>query len=607
MLRIHASLPFFALSALALAAPATAPAQPAAAVSAPISDVRYEVAFSAADAAARRVRVTMRFNTPGDAPAILSLPAWTPGAYEISNFARWVSGFTATADGKVLDWDKLDFDSWRIDPAGARSIAVAFSYAADSLDNAMTWARPDFLLFNGTNLFLYPEGRGFDWPATVTVHTESGWRIATGMDWKGGRSYGAGNYHDLVDMPFFVGRFDIDSMRIAERWVRFASYPERSVEGTTRKQVWEQIGRVVPPMVRIFGETPFSTYTLMQIADSSFGGASGLEHQNSHVDVISPAAIGHPFMPSLYAHEIFHAWNVKRLRPAALWPYDYDEPQPTEWLWVSEGITDYYADLAEVRGGVIDSTGFFGLTAGKIQEVASVPPVALEDASLSTWVHPEDGTGYLYYPKGSLAGLLLDIMIRDGSDNRRSLDDVMRQLYVETYKAGRGFTGADWWRAVGAAAGGKSFDDTYRRYIDGREPYPWRTILPLAGMRFVTDTLREPRLGVNTLETEQGLIVTTVDPEGAAAAAGVRAGDVLLAVGDIAVSDGGFSRRFTERFGSRPGVALPLRVRRGTETLTLEGRVRLAERYQMRIEAHSGASPKARRILGGILHGTVDR
>ena len=126
-------------------------------------------------------------------------------------------------------------------------------------------------------------------------------------------------------------------------------------------------------------------------------------------------------------------------------PYDYHQAQPTPWLWVSEGITDDYADLARVRGGIIDSTQFMGLTANKANTVDMTLPTALEDASLSTWIHPEDGSGYIYYPKGSLAGLLLDIQIRDASDNARSLDDVMRKLYQNTYKKGRGFTAADFW------------------------------------------------------------------------------------------------------------------------------------------------------------------
>ena len=149
-----------------------------------------------------------------------------------------------------------------------------------------------------------------------------------------------------------------DSTRVVDHWVRLATYPAGSVGVMQRQTALDQIKKVIPPEAAVFGETPWDTYTIMQIVDSTYGGASGLEHQSSHVDVLGPSYVASEFLPSLYAHEIFHAWNVKRLRPAEMWPYQYSHPQPTPWLWVSEGITDYYADLAEVRGGVIDEKGF---------------------------------------------------------------------------------------------------------------------------------------------------------------------------------------------------------------------------------------------------------
>ena len=599
---------------LCLGAQRTATA-PAPVTSAPISDVRYEIRFDNSTAVSRMLKVAMTFATPGNAPVVLSLPAWTPGAYEMTWFARSVSNFTPTADGKPLRWDKTDFDTWRIEPAGARQVVVRFDFTAEQLDNAMSWARPDFALFNGTNVFLYPEGRGTEWPATVTVRTETGWQVATGMTPapapNGGingsaASFRATNFHDLVDMPFFVGAFDYDSTKVGSLWVRFASYPKGSVAGNERRQVWEQLTRIFPPQQAIFGETPFSTYTVMQIVDSSFAGASGLEHQNSHVDVISPYAVGSDFMPSLYAHETFHAWNVKRLRPADLVPYRYDVPQPTTWLWMSEGVTDYYADVTLVRGGIIDSTGFLQAITGKINEVESTVPVALEDASLSTWVKPTDGTAYLYYPKGGLAGFLLDIMIRDASDNARSLDDVMRELYQTTYKRGRGFTSADWWGAVSKAANGRSFTDFNARYIDGRETFPWATVLPLAGMSFVSDTVREPRLGVFTQPDTGGVVVTSVEERGAAAIAGVRRGDVLRVIGDIPVRDASFGEKFRAKYGrAADGTPLAVQVSRDGQLLTLSSTLRFVVRTQSRILFDAKASPKAARIRAGILHGTT--
>jgi predicted metalloprotease with PDZ domain len=575
--------------------------------SAPLANLRYEIVFDSTSARQRTLKVAVTFEVGGPGQVLLSFPAWTPGAYEIDNFARFVTGFSAAAGDKALDWDKLDYDTWRIDPAGARAITVRFDYRADTLDNASAWSRPDFAFFNGTNLFPYPEGRGFDFPATVTVKTQPGWLVATGMQRSATPgSYREGNYHDLVDKPFFVGRFDVDSTQVDGKWNRLATYPAGAIAGPARALIWDQIAKTVPRMAAVFQETPWQTYTTLMVFTQEVGGGSALEHSNSHLGIYHPGFIGTPLLASITDHEIFHGWNVKRLRPADLWPYDYSRPQETPWLWVSEGITDYYADLALVRGGVIDSAGFFGLTGEKIAQVADQPPTALEDASLSTWISPIDGSRYQYYPKGSLAGFMLDVLIRDGSDNRRSLDDVLRELYRSAYKKGRGFTAADWWPAVSRAAGGRSFTEFNARYIDGRDPFPWSDVLPRVGLRQVTDTVREPRVGVATAQDSAGaIVVQQVQPGGVAQKAGVKAGDQLLALGDIEIMDPDFGTAFRARFGKNEGDSLPIRVRRGTDTLTLHGVVRLSARVESRLDADPNAREKAARIRHGILTGTV--
>ena len=599
----------FALPLLALLHPLAGAQQPAASAavrSAPVSDVSYVVEYDRSAASNGAVKVTVQFTTPGNAPVVLSVPAWTPGAYEITYFGKWVQNFAASGNDRPLQWDKVDYDTWRVHPRGATSLSVSFDFVGDSLDNAMTWQRPDFVMFNGTNLFPYFEGLGFDWPATVQVRTELDWKVATGMKERSTRVYTAPNYHDLVDMPFFVGEFDLDSARIGEQWVRLATYPAGGVAGAEREAVWNTLRAVIPPQVAVFGDTPWETYTMLLISDSTYGGGSGLEHQNSHVDIVFAGAVGHPLLQGLYAHEVFHAWNVKRLRPAELVPYRYDDEQPTELLWMSEGLTDYYADLSMVRGGLIDSSGFFAVTSGKIAEVMAAPPVALEDASLSTWIHPTDGTGYLYYPKGSLAGLMLDIIIRDATDNRASLDGVMRRLYRETYVQGKGgFTEAQFWQAASQAAGGRSFEEFEQRYIDGRQPYPWTELLPLAGMRLVVDTIREPRLGVNTIGSADGVMVTAVAGGSAAAEAGVQPGDILVSVGNIRVEDQDFGVQFRSQYQQRDGAPLQIGVRRNGELLALGARIQLAERHVPRVEALPNATPKARRILSGLLRGTT--
>lgn len=598
-----------AASLLLLTAPATAQrsqARPAAAVSAPITNIRYTVQFDSATASRRLIRVSMTFRVTGREPVLLSLPAWTPGAYELSFFARKVVEFKAEAGGAALDWDKADPDTWRIVPNGAGEVTVSFGYVADTLDNAAAFSRGDFAFFNGTNVLPYPEGRPADFAATVAIVTDPRWQVATGMASAGApRTYAASNYHDLVDMPFFVGRLDVDSAQVMGKWMRVATYPAGQLQGPERAAFWDQLQRMVPPMVNVFGEIPFDTYTNLVMFDSTFGGGSALEHQNSHIGIYTPFIIGNPVFPSITAHEIFHVWNVKRMRPAEMVPYQYDRAQPTTWLWVSEGITDYYADLALVRGGIVDSASFVQLTAGKMTEVAQLPPVALEDASLATWINPVDGTRYVYYPKGSLAGFLLDVMIRDASDNQRSLDDVMREVYRSTYKNGRGFTAEDWWGAVARAAGGKSFADVQEKYIDGRDPVPWTSLLPLAGLRLHVDSIREPRIGVFTQGDSIGVVVSEVEPESPAATAGIRPGDYLERVGDIPVSDPSFGTLFRARYGRNEGEQIPVVVRRGGETVTLTLRVQHAIRTQQSIVFDRNASPKALKIRKGILTGTT--
>ncbi len=576
------------------------------ATSAPITDIRYEVTFTRANGERRQVTSTMTFTVGGTEPLLLSIPKWTPGAYEIDNFARDVSTFAAEQAGTSLAWDKIDPDTWRVRPRGVGEVTVRFDYLADSLDNANTWARPDFLLFNGTNLFPYAEGRDLGFPASVTVNTEAGWKIVTGMALAGPRRYSASNYHDLVDMPFFIGQFDLDSAQISGTWVRFATYPAGSVTGGARVAVWEALKRIIPAEVKVFGEVPWNTYSVLQITDPTYGGGSGLEHQNSHVDVLGSGMLGTPVLPSLYAHEIFHAWNVKRLRPAELWPYRYDQEQPTPLLWISEGITDYYADLAEVRGGIVDANGFYLMASDKMSQVNALPPTSLEDASLSTWIHPRDGTEYIYYPKGSLAGFLIDIMVRDASDNHSSLDDVMRTLYNTAYKNGRGFTSDDWWSTVTKAARGKSFSDFSSRYIDGRDPFPYDQVLPLAGLRLARDTTHVPQLGIASLQDSSGLHVTEVIPGSSAASAGVQPGDQLISVGGFNADDPNWSEKFRSRYARQPeGTELPVVIRRNGAEQTLTAHLHFVTRVDARLIEDARASAKARRIREGLLRGVT--
>src|SRR5215204_7425022 len=193
--------------------------------SAPITGIRYEITADRAALGRRQLRVVTTFDVAGTAPVVLSLPAWTPGAYEIVNFARTVSDFGALQGDDTLRWDKADYDSWRLWPKRAGQVTVSFDVTADTLDNGMSWTKPDFAMFNGTNLFLYPEGRSTDFASTVAIRTEPDFLIATGMTRAPeARTYRAADYHELVDMPFFIGQFDLDSAVVSGKTVRFATY-----------------------------------------------------------------------------------------------------------------------------------------------------------------------------------------------------------------------------------------------------------------------------------------------------------------------------------------------------------------------------------------------
>ena len=490
--------------------------------------------------------------------------------------------------------------------AALELIARRFAVLADDLDNARSWAREDFAMVNGTTVFPYPEGLGFDFAATVRVTTEPGWRVATGMRPAGlPNTFTESTYHDLVDMPVFIGRFDLDSVMVEQRVMRVASWPEGSFRGAERLALLRQLGQMVPPMAKVFGETPWDHYTTLLLFEPGFGGASALEHQNSHIGIYSPQLVGSVILPMITAHEIFHAWNVKRLRPADLWPYRYDQAQPTTWLWVSEGLTEYYADLSLVRGGVVDSLGWLGLTQEKIDQMNEAPPTALEDASLSTWVTPTDGSAYVYYPKGGLVGLLLDILIRDLTDNTQSLDGVLRALYQSAWQQGRGFTAAEWWDAVRAAAGGASFDGFAAKYVDGREPLPWSEVLPKAGLRVVADTVRDPWIGVSTSTDTSGAIVLEVFPASMAARAGVQVGDRLLSVGGVPATSEDFWLEYRDRYATQAeGTPVELVLMRGADQLTLRGPLALLIRPIDRLEFDPAADARAVRLRQGLLRGS---
>jgi predicted metalloprotease with PDZ domain len=310
-----------------------------------------------------------------------------------------------------------------------------------------------------------------------------------------------------------------------------------------------------------------------------------------------------PGLYSLYSHEYVHAWNVKRIRPTEMWPYDYDEWQPTPLLWVSEGITDYYGDLVLARTGLWAPDELWTSFAQAAQGVADEPPYSVEDSSLETWLDPIDVSSQFYYSKGKLLGFLLDAMIRDATDGASSLDDVMRRLFRERYQAGRGFTTDDVLDFVDDYVDAAEVRSFYERYVDGRDPLPYGEVLAKVGLAYRVETTMPPFLGIGAQAGPSGeTVITDITPGSAAEAAGIQEGDVLLTVGEVqVVPDADWAATFRERYAGAEGAPLPIVVRRDGAAVTLQGTVRTRERTDVIIEPDPAAGERAQRLREGLL------
>jgi predicted metalloprotease with PDZ domain len=561
----------------------------------------------------RAFHVRAEFPVPaGRDTFLISLPAWSPGSYEIMNYARYVHGFSAsTADSQPLFWDKADKDTWRIATRGARQIVVEFRTNPDSLALELSRIEPDFAFFNGTNLFPYPAGGGFDFPAEVFIGVPAGWRIATGLRPVGEPGhYRASSYHDLVDSPTFLGHFALDSVAVDGKTVRFAIYPDSALTPAVWANVGGALSRIAATEDRIMGGPPYDDYTVLVYAPSTeLAWAGGLEHRNSQFDAIAMSffatdrrrgTLGEFTLP-LLAHEFFHLWNVKRIRPAAMWPYDYAREQFTPLLWWSEGVTDYYAGVTLARSGLWNVDAFLADAGSNVQQVEDAAEiVAVEDASIDTWIHPTwvDEAQY-YYPKGSLLGLMLDIQIREATRNRHSLDDVMRSLLADFWQRGRGFTTQDllglirpWYPGV---------DEFYRRYVQGREPLPYESVLPRGGIAVERVETRIPMVGVGTAKQQDGgVVIASVEPGSLAESVGIQAGDVLLKVGDVAMDSPMWPMIFRARYAKADGRSVLVLYRRGGQDIERSGTIRTRTARSFTLHRDANASPAALAILAGI-------
>jgi predicted metalloprotease with PDZ domain len=441
------------------------------------SDISYTVAMTKPHThlleVEIRVRVAANLQVPNESDLVM--PVWTPGSYMIREFGRHVQDFAADSGGRALDWIKVNKDTWRVKTNGARQWRATYRVYANELTVRTNELNSDHAFWNNAALLMYPAGR-LDAQSALRVVPPSGWKVATGLPEVAGQpnTFHAENFDILYDSPVEVSNFK--ELKFLVRNV-----PHRIVidgEGNyDAERMRRDVQRIVEVQTAMFGAIPYHDYTFILHLRSNTGG--GLEHLNSTALGFKrfdfTQADKYRNFLSLVSHEFFHLWNVKRIRPDTLGPFDYTKENYTRLLWVAEGITEYYGNLMVRRAGLISDQAYLDHLAKQIQDFQETPGrqvMSAEEASFDSWIkfyRPDENTvnsQISYYDKGELLGLLLDLDIRRRTNNRKSLDDVMRYLNTEFFQKGRNYTPADFQKTCELMAGG-SFDQFFARYVRG--------------------------------------------------------------------------------------------------------------------------------------------
>jgi len=528
--------------------------------------------------------VEARLSYRGAAPGALDLrmPVWTPGSYLVREFERHVQDFEARdGGGRTLNWTKTNKNTWRVETAGARDVRVRYSVYANELSVRTSELNDRHAFWNNATLLVYPDGL-LGVPSTIKVEPFGGWKIATGLPAVPGtpNTFRAEDFDVLYDSPFLVSNFRVLSFEVKGVPHRVVIDGEGSYDA---ERVRRDSQRIVEAAAEMMGELPYRDYTILLLLAPTRGG--GLEHLNSTA-LIYPRfgfrtdADWRSF-DTLVSHEVFHVWNVKRIRPDALGPFDYTQENYTRLLWVAEGITSYYETHLVRRAGLLSDRQYLQVMAQEIQKLQQTPGrlvQSVEESSFDAWVkqyRPDENTvnsSISYYDKGAIVGLLLDLEIRRRSNGARALDDVMRALYTDFFKQNRNFTPADFQRAAERAAGA-GLEEFFRRYVRGREELDYDAALSWAGLRLDTtsDAAGRPAPAVAdlgaTLEEKEGRLTVKNVPAGTAAyEQGLAFADQIVAADGYRATRSFLNERIADK---RPGEQLTLTVFRGDELRTL--------------------------------------
>ena len=592
----------------------------------PPIDISYTVAMPRPHTHLLEIDVAIKRPIAGPQQEALIMPVWTPGSYMIREFARHVQDFTATdAANQPLKWEKTNKNTWRVTTGGAREWHARYSVYANELSVRTSELNSNHAFWNNANILMYPEGY-LQNPAIVRVVAPDVWKVATGLPAVLGQknTFRADNFDVLYDSPFEVSNFKTLIFNVKGVAHRIVIDGEGNYDGERMRQ---DVQKIVETEVEIMGgEIPYKDYTFILHLRSNAGG--GLEHLNS-------TALGYPrfglrvqagdratsagpnaatttreyrgFL-SLVAHEFFHLWNVKRIRPDALGPFDYTQENYTKVLWIAEGITDYYADVALRRAGLISENDFLSATARAMQSLQDTPGrlvQSAEESSFDSWIkyYRQDensmNSQVSYYDKGALLGLLLDLEIRKRSNGTKSLDDVMRYLYAEFFKKNRNYGPADFQKACELMAGG-SLEEFFSKFVRGTAELDYNSALEAAGLRLdtngpTTGSASSDRIffGADVAQEDDRLVVQRVYAGSPAYEQGLNAGDQIIALDNMRATRDFFNARLAEK---KPGDYANITIFRSDDLSTLLIKVGAGRESLYRIVPLTSATPAQKQV-----------
>jgi predicted metalloprotease with PDZ domain len=456
-----------------------------------LEPIAYTIRFRAP--ASHYAEVDMNVPTAGRASIDLLMPVWSPGFYRVENYYRQVQSLSArTPDGKPLKVVQPRKNRWQIETQGAPAVLVSYRLLCTSRSVTTNWVGDDLAVLNGPATFVTLVERAHR-PHQVRLELPASWqRSMTGLDTAGDGSphhYRATDYDTLVDSPIVAGNpavqeFEVDGIK---HYVVSAG----DVNQWDYQRAVRDIEKIVREHRRMWGFLPFPKYVFLFLFRQ---GGGGLEHKNSTLVTANSSAMRVPgryqSWLALVSHEYFHAFNVKRLRPIELDPFDYENEVHTTSLWIAEGLTTYYGELIMSRAGLGSRLEFLSRLSSHIQDLQNSPGrllQTLEQSSYEVWTNSfsgvrTDSRSVSYYIKGPVVAFLLDARIRRATGGSRSLDDVMKLAY-QRYSGERGFTPEQFRRTAGEIAG-VDLQEWFRKAVSSTQELDYSEALDWFGLRF---------------------------------------------------------------------------------------------------------------------------